>query len=299
MVETLVSVMMESVLSESTDGNVSLYFGLHEGKKADLEVISKAAIEWVNSIRLATSLIAPDVGVRVEFLHAHESSLSINSTLQWLEDATGAAESRIVYPKLTKYAVGLTVFLAIDAGPASDFWLGGPDTIELSTEDRKVLDDLLEQVSKSPEVRATNRRFFKILETDSAVSSVGICEAPGDDLAFSIPSEQFAERTGLWDQSEDPDIRTIERISDVVLDRPNLSERDLAWTFTDIATGLPFTAKMRDNYFATSILDGGVNENLRHGIEMQIHITFKERYVDGKWRTVNGTIQVLRVTPAN
>ncbi len=75
---------MEIVLSDLANGSVSLYFGLHEGQKADLEVISKAAIEWVNSIRLATNLIAPDVEVRVEFVNAHESSLSINSTLKWL-----------------------------------------------------------------------------------------------------------------------------------------------------------------------------------------------------------------------
>ncbi|MBM1569963.1 hypothetical protein [Sulfitobacter mediterraneus] len=288
---------MEIILSDLADGSVSLYFGLHEGQKADLEVISKAAIEWVNSIRLATNLIAPDVEVRVEFVNAHESSLSINSTLKWLESAAEAVESKIKYPKLTKYAVALAVFLAIDAGPTADFWLGGPDTIELNEADRQLFEELLEKMSESPEIKATNRRFFKILTHDPAVSSVGICEASGQDLAFSVPSEQFAERTGLWDQEDEPDVRTSERVSDVILDRPNLSERDLAWTFTDVATGLPFTAKMRDDYFAKSILEGGVNENLRQGIEMQIHISFKEKFSDGEWRPIKGTIQVLRVTP--
>ncbi len=284
-------------MSDLDDGSVSLYFGLHEGQKADLEVISRAAIEWVNSIRLATDLIAPDVQVRVEFVDAHESSLSINSTLKWLESTAEAVESKIKYPKSTKCAAVLAVFLAVDAGPTAEFWLGGPDTIELDETDRQLMEEFLQKVSESPEIRATNRKFFKILTHDSAVSSVGICEASGKDPAFSVPSDQFAERTGLWDQDDEPDIRTSERISDVILDRPNLSERDLAWTFTDVTTGVPFSAKMKDDYFAQSILEGGVNENLRQGIKMQIHISFKEKFTDGEWRPVKGTIQVLRVTP--
>ncbi len=285
-------------MSGSADGSVSLYFGLHEGQNADLEIISRAAIEWVNSIRIATNLIAPEVQVRVELVDAHVGSLSINSTLQWLESAVETVEGKIKYPKLTKYAVALAIFLAIDAGPSSEFWFGAPDSIELEESDRKLFEEFLRVVSKSPEIKATNRKFFKILTHEPAVSNVGICEAPGDNLAFSVPSAQFAERTGLWDQEDEPDVRTSERVSDVILDRPNLSERDLAWTFTDVATGIPFTAKMRDDYFAKSILEGGVNENLRQGIEMQIHITFKEKFSDGEWQTIKGTIQVLRVTPA-
>jgi hypothetical protein len=141
-----------------------------------------------------------------------------------------------------------------------------------------------------------NRKFFKTISDDPAIKSVGICEKPGEEPVFSVPSSQFGERSGLWGDDEEPEKRTTERISDVILEGPDLSDADRVSRFKDVVTGLPFTAKMRDANFANSLREGGINENLRTGIKMKIHIRFKEEKVDGVWRSIVSTIEVLKVT---
>ena len=59
--------------------------GCTKVKKADLEIGSLAAIEWANSIRYSAKMIDPSDEIRVEFLNARESSLSIGTILVWGE----------------------------------------------------------------------------------------------------------------------------------------------------------------------------------------------------------------------
>ncbi len=282
-------------MQEVSDNPVSLYFGLHDGKKADLEIVSRAAIEWVNSVRHSAKIIDPSVEIRVEFVNAHESSLSINTILDWGETQLERLEN-IKHRRLASLAVALAIFLLIDAGPASDYWFGGPDELELSAEDRALLNKFLEEISRSEELKKSNRSFYNVISNDKAVRSVGICEFPGSSPAYSVPSSQFGERSGLWEHESDPNDRPAERISDVILETPDLSDKDLKWRFKDITTGKPFTAKMRDEEFVRLLEEGGVKENLRKGIKMQILIRFTERFVDGEWKSLPSTIEVMKVT---
>lgn len=203
---------------------------------------------------------------------------------------------KIKHPKLASLAVTLSVFLVVNAGPASEYWFGGPDTLELVAEDRALLNEFMEKISQSEEIKNSNRNFFNVISNDSAVNSVGICEAPGTTPAFSVPSADFGERSGLWDQDSDPTERPSERISDVILETPDLSTEDRKWRFLDIATGKRFTAKMRDEEFVQLLAEGGIDENLRLGIRMQIQISFIERLVDGEWKSQLSTIEVMKVT---
>jgi hypothetical protein len=274
------------------DNSLSLYFDLYDGRKADLEIVSRAAIEWVNSVRLATQMIDPDIQVRVEFINAHEGSLSLNNSLDWGETQL----EKIPRPRLTATAVGLALFLLTDAGPVTDYWFGAPDEIELNADDRALLNEILEKISKSDELKKTNRRFFKVISNDPSIKSVGICEKPGEKPAFSVPSSQFGERSGLWEQDNKPEKRTTERVSDVILEGGDLSEADRVWRFLDVVTGIPFSAKMRDEVFVQSLRGDGINENIRTGIEMKIQIKFKEELIDGAWRSIPSTIEVMKVT---
>lgn len=291
-VETLAFFDLEAILLEVTDNTLSLYFGLHEGRKAELEVVSRAAIEWANSVRHAAQMVAPSADIRIEFIGAHESSLSLNTVLDWGE---GQLE-KISHPRLLAVAVGIALFLVIDAGPASEYWFGGPDQLNLNEEDRALLNDLMGEIAKSEELKKANRRFFHVVSNDSAISSVGICEAPRADPVLSVPSSQFGERSGLWEIEEVDNTRPSERISDVILETADLTDQDRKWRFRDIATGKPFTAKVRDQQFVKSLADGEVNENLRMGIKMQIHIKFTERFEDGEWKSLPSTMEVVKVS---
>lgn len=193
-------------------------------------------------------------------------------------------------------ALGLALFLTIDAGPAAEYWFGEPDKLELSDEDRQRLDEFLAQIARSEEVKKSSRRFFNVLTRDPALKSVGLCEKPGEVPIISVESDRFAERSGVFEPENIKEYRNAERVSDVILETPDLSGRDLKWRFLDKETGIPFTAKMRDNEFMSSLEAGGINENLRMGIEMTIQIRFKEYFENGKWSSDPSTIEVIRVT---
>ena len=68
-----------------TDDSISLYFSLKPGEKADLEVIATAALEWLESARAAAREIEPSAQIRVELVDADESSLRLNTILDWVE----------------------------------------------------------------------------------------------------------------------------------------------------------------------------------------------------------------------
>lgn len=297
----------------SEANTLSLYFGLHEGRKADLEVVSRAAIEWVNSVRHASNMIAPNLDIRVEFVNAHESSLSINTVLEWSKAQAGKGVEKSVaildkgesllerleaskYPNLKKLAIALAIFLAVDFKGTIDDWFGRQDEIQLSQEDRDLLNQAIDTIEQSNELKNSNRQFFNILSKDPAIKSVGVCRAPQEKPIFSVPSSQFAERGGLWELQTEPQERYSDRVADVVLEMPNLSPKDLKWRFMDIATGDTFTAKMRDQLFIQSIEDGDIQESLRSNIQMQVVIRFKEQLINEVWETIPSTIEVTSVT---
>lgn len=238
--------------------SLSLYFGLREGHNADLEIVSRAAIEWVNSVRYAANMVEPTAKVRVEFISAHEGSLSLNTILDWGESKL----EKIKHPRLASLAAGLAIFLTVDAGPAIEYWFGEPMALEMTDEEKELFLELLETISRSEELKKSNRNFFNVISNDSSVSGVGICEAAGEPPAIMIPSSQFADRSGLWEQDSDPIERPQERVSDVILETPDLSIEDRKWRFLDIATGKRFTAKMRDQNFVEKLAQGKIKENL-------------------------------------
>jgi hypothetical protein len=95
-----------AVAGPPTGEAISLYFTLKAGEKADLEVIATAALEWLESARAAAREIEPSAQIRVELVDADESSLRLNTVLDWVEsqlekvDKGGGS-----YPRLKKLAI--------------------------------------------------------------------------------------------------------------------------------------------------------------------------------------------------
>ncbi|GHA88033.1 hypothetical protein GCM10009069_08730 [Algimonas arctica] len=198
--------------------------------------------------------------------------------------------------RLKRLALGIAIFLITTAGPTYRFWFPSDPKVELSDEDRLKLDEILEIISESEELKASNKRFFKAISNDPAVSGVGICKSPDEMPFVLVPSSEFAERSGLWEPEDDALERTSERLADVVLESPNLSSEDRKWRFLDVNTGKSFYAKMRDDDFVKSLTEGRVNENLRTNIKMKVNVSYKERRENGEWVIVSATTEVTKVT---
>ncbi len=264
-------------------GEISLYFGLKKGKNADLEVVAQAAIEWVEALRAAALEIEPEAQIRVELLDAKESSLRLNVILDWIEAQLARLDdgsSR--YWRLKKLAIAIAIFVPTVGYPTYDFYFGDPPVVSLSEEDRLLLDELIEQISDIPVVEAQRRKFFRVLERDPVITSVGVAEGHDNRPAILVPSTEFAERGGLWDAEEDDQERTLRPVLDVTLISPTLLRRPRAWTFQP--EGLPeFSAIMRDKRFLAALEEDHVRERLRTGIKMTIRLEVKEKRADGDW----------------
>lgn len=60
----------------ATSSDLSLYFQLKKGEKADLEVVAAAALAWVDALRAAAIAIDPDAELKVEIVDAEDASLT-------------------------------------------------------------------------------------------------------------------------------------------------------------------------------------------------------------------------------
>lgn len=249
----------------------------------------------MEALRTAARVLDPDAAIRVEFVDAEDGSLRINTILEWVEkQLTRIEEGQSKYPRLRKLAIALIIFIPLTGVPTYLDLFGGDETVQLSDEDREILLELLERVREIPEIEATQRRFFKILERDPTISGVGVGEHPDDPLAILVPSSEFSAMSGLWVLEHDEQTRTIYPVVDVTLIAPVLVSRPRSWTFQP--EGLPeFSATMKDKRLLAALDNEGVREYLRSGIKMTLRLEVKEEKIDGDWRVRRQGRSVIEV----
>lgn len=278
------------------DNELSLYFQLANGQKADLEVVASAAIAWVESLRAVAQSVDANSDVKVELVDAEEGSLVFNTIIAWFDRTIGDKLERVhdgfhAMPRGRKLALALALFIIVTGYPTAHFYLGD----DLTDEDRALLEEIVEQVRGDPAVETAKRKFFRTVEREPAITAVGIKEHSDDRPLVMIGSEHFAEAGGLWSEAEeDAQERVVTHVLDVVLVKPALVHTPRSWTFKP--EGLPeFDAVMRDGVVLQAIRDSGFPERLREGIPMTIRIEAREVLVNGQWRAKHGGRSVMRV----
>lgn len=280
-----------------SNGNISLYFQLRDGEKADLEIVSAAAIAWVESLRAVARSYDPDSDVKVELVDADESSLIFNTIIDWFDRNVEARIERLDrgggrLPRTKKLALALALFLIVTGYPTYEFYFGESD---FTDEDRAMLTELLKRAKADPAVETSKRKFFRTIEREPAITAVGIKENPDSAPLIVIPNDLFPEASGLWVAGESDVPEQVSRpVLDVVLVKPALVHTPRAWTFKP--EGLPeFEAVMRDPLVLKAIQENGLPERLREGISMTIRLEVREVFVDGQWKLVRGGRSVIRV----
>ncbi|HWV60174.1 MAG TPA: hypothetical protein VN034_05950 [Sphingopyxis sp.] len=280
-----------------SDSQISLYFQLREGEKADLEIVSAAAIAWVESLRAVARAYDPNSDVKVELVDADESSLIYNTLIDWFERNIEKRIERLDrgggrLPRTRKLALALALFLIVTGYPTYDFYFGDEG---FTDEDRQLMQEILEHAKKDSAVETSKRKFFRTLEREPAITAVGIKEHPKAEPLVTVQSDRFAEASGLWvtDDSDVPE-QVTHPVLEVVLVKPALVHTPRAWTFKP--EGLPeFEAVMRDPLVLQAIQENGLPERLREGIPMTIRLEVREVLVDGQWKLVRGGRSVIRV----
>jgi hypothetical protein len=275
---------------------LGLYFRLREGEKADLEIISSAAIAWVETLRATAQALDPDADIRVELVDADESSLLFNTIVSWLEknverrlERLGRGGKRL--PRTRKLALALAIFLVSTGYPTYLEYFSDAD---FTDEDRAQMKRIEEKLDADIAVQTAKRKFFRTLEREPSVVAVGIKERGDAEPIFMIPSDQFPEGAGLWSVEEGIQEQITHPVLEVVLVKPALVHTPRTWTFKP--DGLPeFDAVMRDAKVLQAIQDKGFPEQMREGIRMTIRLEVREVLVDGQWKLVRGGRSVIRV----
>ncbi len=276
-----------------SDGAVSLYFKLKDGEKADLEVVATALLQWLDGARAAAREIDPNAQIRIEIVDADEASLSINGILEWVEGQLKRVEKGgSKYPRVRKLAIALALFVGTTAaqtyisayfGPQPEVSLKASDR-ELLEREHKLLQQLLDQINKNPEIEVKRQKFFKTLQRDPSITAAGVKENPKTEPIVLVPSSQFAEKAGLWKvQDDEPTEREIYPVVDVTLVAPTLLPEPRSWKFQP-DDGLPaFSATMRDKKFLAALAEQQVKEQLRIGIRMTLRLRVKEKRLGDVW----------------
>lgn len=278
------------------DNRLSLYFDLVEGEKADLEIVSAAAIAWVEGLRAVAQAYDPNSDVRVQLVDADESSLIYNTLVEWFDRHVGKNLEHVVdgwdgMPRGRKLALGLAMFIVVTGYPTYDFYFGE----DLDEADVALCNRIIEQTKDEPSVQTARRKLYRTLEREPAIKGIGIKETSDGKPLAVVPSEQFAGEGGLWQVMEgDVQERVVTQVLDVILVKPALVHNPRSWTFKP--DGLPeFEAVMRDGKMLHAIRESGFPERLREGIPMTIRLEVREVQVDGQWRATRGGRSVMRV----
>lgn len=283
---------------------VSIYFGLEQGKSANLEVIAEASIAWVAAIREMASIIDPSLEVTVEVVDGDHSSLWLN-TLTAIESKLERIEAGGKrFPRLWALAKGLA-FIVI-ATPlqvgAEDVWRAitqdNPEIVaRLSPQDREELIEDFKKALREDVARPQKQQFYKSSEKDTSITEIGVSDRPKKQPPMTVRREQFVRYAKLGSVEEAVDnVRKRTETWEVTLISPVLENAERSWRF--IRPGMPeFGAIMRDKAFLEAIEHGGVHVELRKGIQMMIEIQFRERLEDGVWMTnERSVVTVVRPT---
>jgi hypothetical protein len=291
--------MLASVVGGTMDETVSLYLDLHEGEKANLEVVARAAIAFSRAIKETAFVLDPGIDVQVDFISGTESSLSLNTRLRALAKAAKPKRA-----SLLAIAVAVIVQFGPDiraytVGKLIDRVLLPEQRRTLTPEDLKEIERLIEKSIKGRVAEEPVRQVYRELGRDPAISGVGATAQPGKRPPDIVPRDEFPARSG--DSAliviEQPRSRKKTSLERLTLISPVLLQKERAWKFYLPELG-EFWAYVRDEAFRESLVSGRRKIQMRAGIQMRVLLETHETKEGEIWRLKERVIsKVLRVTP--
>lgn len=264
---------------------LSLYIELEAGQKADLEIASRAAIAFAETIREIAAFIDPFSDIKIELVDTTEGSLSFNTKIKF-RSASGTKE-------ITVYAL-LVVFASFMAGSVTTFvadkaltsaWeqMFGSDEASLSAKDKQDIADRAAAAIIAKAGEQQSKQIFAELDKDPAVAGVGISRTPGARPSVMVPKSEFAKRSGslITEEPADKKRKNIV-VRDVILVSPVLEpDRKRRWKFR--IDSKEFGAPIKDNYFLDAVFSGKHPILLKGNIRMKVRLEIQEEFLKGVW----------------
>lgn len=288
--------MATAVVETGEDTPLSLYIQLAPHTRADLEVISRAALAWSRMIKEAAFVVEPFAEVRVELVSGTEGSINLNSLIRKVKGILSDPN------RLKTIALAAALYFAGQAqgwviGKGFDGvwdWLRetvGLDAASLPDEQRVEIEDAVSRVLTSKSVAERAAAVYAELPRDPNITGVGVSFKAGERPAHIVPRAEFHERAGIQGVSEELIPRRIEvnRLT-LVLVAPVLSDGEYKWKF--LYRQKTLWALMDDPDFLARIAPGSRSApHMMTGIRMSVDLETVQEMKDGVW-----TITKQRIT---
>jgi len=279
---------------------ISVYFGLEQGRVADLEAVAEASLAWSSAIKSMLAELEPGLTVEIQIVDGEKGSLWLNTLLTFLESkmeqiARGAER----FPRLAALARGLAIIVV--ATPlqltAEDIWKAvlheQPEAASLSQASQDQLKAMFDKAIRDGLAEAQRDKFAGAVSKDDKITAVGVSATTNAPPKLLVQRDQIGSYLQREQVSEDGEsTRRRITIMHVTLVSPVLEDTERSWRFRQ--PGLPeFGAVMKDRGFLAAMASRAVHEELRFGIPMEIEVEFKEKFEGGIWVPVERN--VLRV----
>lgn len=272
---------------------ISLYFGVEEGRRADLEVIAKATIEWVELIRELASVVAPGVEFDIEFVESEEGSVWLSNLLKAARDGDRKALAAITYAVLLFFAASPALHLQTDFGDAVLEKLGHTHEVELTEEDKADIANKVAEAIERTAVEDRRRNLIRQVERDKDIDSVGVGYMPDPKGPMaSIGREHFPAIGAKAQQSRVTIIRDTQTQQNVRVKiiRANLEEGEAKprWRFAEGDT--KWSADIEDEEFIYALNAERTGLPLAVGQTLIVDVAIDRKMVEGAWQEDNRRI---------
>jgi hypothetical protein len=262
--------------------SISLYLELEPNRKADIEVVSRAALAFSAAVKEMAYILDPSIELRIELASGTEGSLSLNSVLRIIRNSAKQPSTPVwlIFVVLSWFASDIRSY---ETSKLIDQLLQGTDAAKHLTEEEIAL--VVERVRKSMEsdvARDKVQVIFQEIERDEAIVGVGATTEPGERPKYIIPRELFWERSGApgFVHTSTQKRSREDRVS-ITLVSPVLLPGRRKWRFS-FHEG-EFGAQIKDEVFLDHILRGVLQIPLASGLILDAVLETKEEFQDGVW----------------
>ncbi|HEX2762754.1 MAG TPA: hypothetical protein VHM92_02755 [Allosphingosinicella sp.] len=278
---------------------LSLYFDVRPTELVDLEVAASAAIEWARGIKAAARALDDTYDYRVSLVAAEPGSSKWLARVERSKPNQAAEQIKEGWeriPLVFRWTIALAVVIPTTAVPTIDYWTGGG--AEFSPKQLQQMEEAYRHIAEEPTVKAHRQAIYNEAQRDPKIIGVGggVADKPEWKPPHTVPANQFAEGSGLFEPEEEaPSERVVSSTLDVVLVTPQLKNAPRTWTFRQEGIPGTFNATMKDKRFLAALDRSAVRETFRLNIPMRIRLEIKQQFVDGDWKVKRQGRSVVEV----
>lgn len=278
---------------------LSLYLDLEDGQQVDLEVLSKASLAILATVKEIASFVDPFSDVSLDLLDTNRSSLWLNTKIK--------LRQYVAEPRKTAAAILLASSVWI-GHEVWDFALGklkdyvweeiyGKEASDLSEKDKREISEIVFKIIQARAGEKKSQDVFAELERDSAVKGAAVTGSSGRRPTHVVPRSEFHSRGGYGTvENLPPRKRTTTEPTQVVLISPVLEPGTRRWKFK--IGEKEFGAPVKDKMFVESVLSGQLPIMMKSNVQMTVLLETLEENNGKGWVPVERTVLKVLNAPA-